>query len=75
MKTIRRLNIKDKPDYFFMNMTNINNFDQRLLLISEITTFSRSTMFEVNYCEDSNTPSIVFDNIACVFRKSGLYNI
>ena len=39
MKTTKRLNIEEKPDYFFMNMTNINDFDPKLLLISEIKTF------------------------------------
>ena len=27
MKTIKRLNIEDKPDYYFTDMTIINNFD------------------------------------------------
>ena len=73
MKTIKRLNIEDKPDYYFTDMTNINNFDPKLLLINEITTFkSGSTMFEISYCEESNTPYIVFNDIECVFRKSGI---
>ena len=36
MKTTKRLNIEYKPDYFFMNMTNINDFDPKLLLINEL---------------------------------------
>ena len=73
MKTTRRLNIEYKPDYFFMNMTNVNDFDPKLLLINEITTFnSGSTMFEISYCEESNTPCIVFSNIECIFRKSSI---
>ena len=73
MKTTRRLNIEYKPDYFFMNMTNVNDFDPKLLLINEITTFnSGSTMFEISYCEESNTPCIVFSSIECIFRKSGI---
>ena len=40
-------------------MTNINDFDPNLLLINEITTFnSGSTMFEISYCEEMNTPCI-----------------
>ena len=73
MKTTKRLKIECKPDYFFTDMTNINDFDPKLLLINEITTFnSGSTMFEINYCEKSNTPYIVFNNIECIFRKSGI---
>ena len=40
MKTTKRLNIEDKPDYFVTDMTNINNFDTKLLLINEIATFN-----------------------------------
>ena len=73
MKTTKRINIEYKPDYFFTDMANINNFDPKLLLINEISTFnSRSTMFEISYCEESNTPYIVLNDIECVFRKSGI---
>ena len=73
MKTTKRLNIEYKPDYFFTDMTNINNFDPKLLLINEITTFnSGSTMLGISYCEESNTPYIAFDNIECICRKSGI---
>ena len=59
MKNTRRLNIENKPGYYFMSMTNINDFDPNLLLINEITTFnSGSTMFEISYCEEMNTPYI-----------------
>ena len=27
-------------------------------------------MFDINYCKESNTPYIVFNDIECVFRKS-----
>ena len=39
MTTVRRLNIEDKPGYFFMNMTNIDDIDPKLLLINEFTIF------------------------------------
>ena len=29
-------------------------------------------MFEIRYCEESNTPYIVFNNIECIFRKSDI---
>ena len=70
MKTVKRLNNKDKPGYFFMNMTNINDFDPKLLLIDEFTMFeNRSIMFDVNYCKVNNTPYVVFNNIECFFLK------
>ena len=72
MKATKGLNIKDKPGYFFTDMTNINNFDLDLLIINEIAVFNGgSTMYEISYNEESNTPYIVFNNITCAFRKSG----
>ena len=54
-------------------MTNVNDFNPKLLLINEITTFnSGSTMFEISYEKESNTPYIVFNDIECIFRKSGI---
>ena len=71
MKTTRRLNIEQKSDYYFMNMTNVNDFDPNLLLINEITTFnSGSVMFEINYCEESNTPYIDCMFLSCHVRVS-----
>ena len=29
-------------------------------------------MLEIRYCEESNTPYIVFNNIECIFRKSDI---
>ena len=29
-------------------------------------------MFEISYCEDNNIPNIVFNNLECIFRKSGI---
>ena len=53
-------------------MTNINNFDPDLLIINETAVFnSGSTMYEISYNEECNTPYVVFNNITCVFRKSG----
>ena len=72
MKTTKRLNIEDKSSYFFTDMTNINNFDPNLLIINEIAVFnSGSTMYEISYDKESNTPYVVFNGITCVFRKRG----
>ena len=64
MITTKRLNIRDKSGYFFMNMTNVNDFNVKLLLINKFTIFeNRSTIFEINYCEENNTSHIVFNDI------------
>ena len=36
MKTIKGINIENRPYYFFNSMTNINNFDLNLLSINKI---------------------------------------
>ena len=57
MKTVKKLNIKGKPDYFFTNMINVNDFDPNFLVINEFRIFeNRSTMFEINYFQENNTP-------------------
>ena len=36
MKTIRQINIESRQNYFFNDMTNINDFDPSLLNIDDI---------------------------------------
>ena len=75
MKTVKSLNIQDKPGYFFMNMTSINDCDSELLSIDDFSIFKDgSIMFNIVYCEENNTPHIVFNNIECIFRKSGVFS-
>ena len=31
-------------------------------------------MFDVNCCKVNNTPYVVFNNIKCIFRKSGVFS-
>ena len=63
MKTIRGLNILDKPGCFFMNMTNIDDFDPELLFIDDFAIFKDgSIVFNILYWEENNTPRIVFNN-------------
>ena len=71
MKTTKRLNIEEKCDYYFMTMTNVNDFHPNLLIINEIAVFnSGSIMYEISYEKESNTPYTVFNDIF-IFRKSG----
>ena len=72
MKATKRLNIENKPGYYFTDMANINSFDPNLLITNEIAFFnSGSTMYEISYNEEYNIPYTVFNNITCIFRKSG----
>ena len=53
-------------------MTNINNFNPRSRLINEFTIFGNgSVMFDISYFEKF-TPHVVFNDIECVFKKSGI---
>ena len=75
MKTIRSLNIRDKPSYYFVNVTNINDFDSEVLSIDDFTIFKDgSIVFKIVYCEENNTPHVVFNNIECISRKSGIFS-
>ena len=74
MKTIRELNIKGCSGYSFTNMTNINDFDPEFLLVNDFKTSKNgSIVFNIAYCEENNAPHIVFNNIECIFRKSGIF--
>ena len=33
-----------------------------------------STIFNITYCEENSVPHIVFNNIECIFRKSGIFS-
>ena len=67
MKTTKRLNIEDKPGYHLTDMTNINNFNPKLMLINEFTIFKNgSIMFDISYFEIFSA-HVVFNNIKCVF--------
>ena len=56
-----------------MNVTSIDDFDPEFLLFNKFTIIV-SIMFDVNYCEKSNPPHVVFNNIECVFKKSDIFN-
>ena len=74
MKTVKRLNIQDKPGYFFKNI-NINDFDLESLLINDSIVFRNgSVMYDIVCCEKENMPHIVFNNIECIFRKTGKFS-
>ena len=56
-------------------MTNINDFDPEFLLINDFkSSKDGSILFNVNYYEENNVPHIVFNNIECIFRKSGVFS-
>ena len=57
MKATRRLNIKDWSGCLFYNMTNINDFDKRLLFVNDFKECKDgSAIFNTSYCEENNVP-------------------
>ena len=69
MRTLRQINIKNPPHYFFNSMTSIKNFDLRLLSINE--TLFKSTddvIYDIEYItmkssNGANCVYLVFNNV------------
>ena len=75
MKTIRELKIKDWSGYFFKEMVNILDIEPEYFLVNDFKGCKDgSTIFNLCYCEENCVPHIVFNNIECIFRKSGIYS-
>ena len=75
MKTIRTLIIKDWSAYIFKSMTNIDEIDPEFFLVNDFKGCKDgSIVFNMAYCEENNVPLIVFNNIECIFRKSGVFS-
>ena len=73
MKTIRGSNIKDWSAYIFTVMTNIDETDPKFFLVNDFKGCKdESIVFNMAYCEENNIPHIVFNNIECIFRESGV---
>ena len=70
MKTTKILNIEYKPDYFFTDMTNINDFDPKLLLINEITTFNSG--FEISYLKLVIVRKIMYHTLLLITQSAFL---
>ena len=50
MKTLRQVNIKNCPNYFFNSMTSIKNLDTNLLSINQISfTSTDSVVYDIEY--------------------------
>ena len=75
MKTIRQIKIENRQGYFFNDVTNINDFDPRLLNIDEISFKSNELiMYDIKYIKNLNslnTLCLVFNNLDAYIEKSG----
>ena len=54
MKTLRQVNIKNCPGYFFNSMINIRNFDTNLLGVNQMTfTSTDSVVYDISIFQKS----------------------
>ena len=76
MKTIRQINTENRHNYFFNDLTNINDFDPSLLNIDEVLLESNElSMYDIKYIKILNSLNslyLVFDNLDAYIEKSGV---
>ena len=74
MKTIQQVNIKDKHNFSFNDMTNIKNVDLSLLDIDLVTFKSSSvSIYDIKYIKDLNCSDslyLVFNNLEAYVEES-----
>ena len=74
MKTIKELSIKDWSGYFLKEMINILDIEPEYFLVNDFKGCrDGSVLFSIAYSEEDSVPHIVFNNIECIFRKSGVF--
>ena len=75
MKTIRELKIRDWSGYFFKEMVNSLDIEPEYFMVNDLKGCKDgSTVFNPCYCKENSVPNIVFNNIECILRKSGIYS-
>ena len=75
MKTIRELKIKDWSGYFLKKMANILDIELEYFMINDFKGCrDDSVLFNLCYSDETGVPHIVFNNIECIFRRSGLFS-
>ena len=72
MKTLRKVNIKNCPGYFYNSMTNIKNLDTNLLGINHMTfTGTDSVVYDIEYFKNLdgvNSLYLVFNDVNASFE-------
>ena len=75
MKTVRELNIKDWSGYFFEEMVNILDIDPECFMVSDTKEYTDGTLvYNICYTDKTGVPHTVFNNMDCIFKKSGNSN-
>ena len=56
-------------------MVNILDIEPEYFMINDFKDCKDdSTLFNVCYCEENSVPHVIFNDIECIFRKSGIYS-
>ena len=75
MKTIRQINIENRQNVFFNDMTNINDLDPGLLNIDEVLFESNELIiYDIKYIKNLNSADylyLAFNNLDAYIEKSG----
>ena len=75
MKTIRQINIENRQNYLFNDMTNINDFNPSLLNIDEVLYESNELMmYVIIFIKNLNNLDslyLVFNDLDAYIEKSG----
>ena len=75
MRVIKQANIKNRQNYLFNDMTNIKDFDPRLLTIDQVSLESNdSIIYDIKYIknlDNSNSLYLVFNTLDAYIEKSG----
>ena len=75
MRAIRQVNIINRQNYSFNDMTNIEDFDPSLLNIDQVSFESNeSIIYDIKYIKNlgsSNSLYLVFNNLDAHIEKSG----
>ena len=66
--------IKDWCGYFFTEMVNINDTNSEFLVSDFKDSKDGLILFNIANCSEDSVSQIVFNNIECIFRKSGIYS-
>ena len=78
MRTIKQVNIKNRQNYLFNDMTNIGDFDLSLLNIDQIAFKSNDSIFYdikyIKHLNGSNSRYLVFNNLEAYIEKGGKNN-
>ena len=76
MKTIRELKTLDFSSYFFFKeMINILDIEPKYFMINDFKGCKDGLiLFNLCYSDENGVPYIVFNNIECIFKKSGIYS-